>query len=98
METKIFPLIFAALLVAAPLIYLTGRLGWRLDKRILEKLAGWMSVLAFLVSGFFLILAIQQYNSSGPQTVMVGAIALRFDGLSILLAVVAMGLGGLVTL
>ena len=96
METTIFPLIFAVPLVAAPVIYLTGRLGWRLNKPILEKMAGWLSVFAFLISGIILILAIQQYNASGPQTVMAEAIALRFDGLSILLAVVALGLGSLV--
>jgi multicomponent Na+:H+ antiporter subunit D len=98
METLFFPLIIAIPVAAAPIIYLTGRFGWRLGNPWLEKLSGWLCVEAFVVSAIFLALAIRQYSLSGPQTFMVEAIALRFDGLSMLTAIVAMGLGGLVAL
>ncbi len=98
MDITFFPLIIVIPLAAAPLIYLTGRLGWRLEKPFLERLTGWITVAAFIASGVFLSLAIQQYKSAGPQSIMVEAIALQFDGLSILLAVVALGLGGLVAI
>ncbi len=98
MQITFFPLIIIIPLAAAPLIYLTGRLGWRLGAPRLEKLAGWLTVLVIAASAVFLALAIQQYNLSGPATMMVQSIPLRFDGLSMLLAVVALGLGGLVAL
>ncbi len=93
-----FPLAIISLLVAAPIIYLTGRLGWRLGQRHLEQLSAWLTVLAFLVSALFLALAASQSTVSEPASIQVGAILLRFDGLSLLLGVVALGLGGLVAL
>jgi proton-translocating NADH-quinone oxidoreductase chain N len=98
MELQYFQLVIIIPLAAAPLIYLTGRVGWRLGAPLMEKLAGWLAVLAITTSALFLALAIQQYYRSGPATIMVQSIALRFDGLSMLLAVAALGLGGLVAL
>ncbi|MCU0488044.1 MAG: hypothetical protein MUE67_03720 [Anaerolineales bacterium] len=93
-----FPLAIISLLVAAPIIYFTGRLGWRLGRRRLEQLSAWLTVLAFLVSALFWALAASQSTTAELASIQVGAILLRFDGLSLLLGVVALGLGGLVAL
>lgn len=93
-----FPLAIISLLVAAPVIYIIGRLGWRLGRRRLEQVSAWLTILAFLVSALFLTLAASQSTVSGTASIRVGAILLRFDGLSLLLGVVALGLGGLVAL
>ena len=94
----IFPLVIIIPLAAAPLVYLTGRLGWRIGNRILESLSAWLAVAAMAAAGVCLYLAVRQYQVSGPSTVMVEAIPLRFDGISMIVAVLALGLGGLVAL
>lgn len=95
---EIFPLVIFIPLFAAPLVYLIGRLGWRIGSRVLEKLSAWLAVVALVAASICLFLAVHQYQQNGPTQVMVEAIPLRFDGISIIIAVLSLGLGSLVAL
>ena len=94
-----FVWLIAVPLLAAPLIYLAGRLavrrnlgdGWR-------RLPAGLALLALLVDGVLLAVIAAEYNASGELTTLIGAVAMQFDGLSLLLAAVALGLGLLAVL
>ncbi|MCS7060740.1 MAG: proton-conducting transporter membrane subunit [Anaerolineae bacterium] len=73
-------------LASAPLVYLAGRLGG-------SAVARGLALLALLLTGAPLIITAQDLISQATLTVALGMVQLKFDGLSLLLAVVALGLG-----
>ena len=89
-------------LIAAPIIYLSGRIT-RLGKAALDdhnpwrRLPYWLSLGTLLATWIPFISAAQQLQTASPLVYTLGEISLRFDGLSLLLVAVALGLGTLVT-
>jgi proton-translocating NADH-quinone oxidoreductase chain N len=79
-------------LVASPIIYLAGRLS-RQNGGKSSKLAHWMSVLALLVDLYPLYLTWQAISAGTKLTLVVGQIALKFDGISLVMTTVVLGLG-----
>ena len=90
-------------LITSPFIYLAGRI--RMLKRFhkhgnskINNLPYWISLLALLACWIPFFSAYQQLKISSPLIFSLGEISLRFDGLSLLLAAVSLGLSTLVTL
>lgn len=83
-------------LLAAPVIYLAGRL----TRETSKGLAGWLGFAALVATWIPFVGAAQLFvnNPTQVQEFQYGALALRLDGLSLLLAAVALGLGTLVML
>jgi proton-translocating NADH-quinone oxidoreductase chain N len=79
-------------LVASPLSYLVGRWADRASIRL--PISQWLAMLTLVLTWLPLVWAARELNAS----YMLGAIALRFDGVSLLLGVVVLSLGTLVTL
>lgn len=104
--------LIAVPLVFSPVIYLVGRLitlrsrrpGSPLSETGMEKespvlpLARWSAFIVLTATWIPFILSARQFGLSGAVTVMVDAIPLRLDGLSLLLAAVVLVLGTLVVL
>ena len=82
--------------LAAPLIYLAGRLT-RAARRLV-RLPGWLALLALAASWVPFVLAARQLAAGQTLVYTLGSVSLHMDGLSLLLAAVALGLGTLVTL
>ncbi len=82
-------------LLASPVIYLTGQWG---NKNNHPHLARQMGLIALLVTWLPFILTAADFAANGPARLTVGAQALQLDGVSLLLAGLALGLGTLVTL
>lgn len=80
------------LLLASPIIYLIGRLTRREDSS--APAARWLALAAVVGAWVPYILALQETSA----TLTIGAVALTMDGLSLLLAGLALGLGTLVVL
>jgi proton-translocating NADH-quinone oxidoreductase chain N len=85
-------------IASGPWIYLAGRLQQLSRWNRKFSLSAWLALLVLLAAWIPFGLAASQFTKQGPQQVVIGDIPLRFDGLSLLLAVVALGLGTLVTL
>jgi len=86
-------------MVAAPLIYLAGRIPLRLTGRDTAVApARWSALAALLATGIPLYLAGREYLRTGLLEVFYHGIPLRFDGISLLVSLVALTLGVLVTL
>ena len=89
-------------LVASPVIYLSGRIT-RTGKAGLDlhnpwrSLPYWLSLAVLLAAWIPFFSAVQQLQTTSPLVYRLGEISLRFDGLSLLLVAVALGLGTLVT-
>ncbi len=82
-------------LLASPVVYLAGRLvrkpgAWRIPY--------WVAVFALAVTFVPFFLAVRQLGQGEALQYQLGLISLRMDGLSLLLAAVALGLGGFVAL
>ena len=92
MNAPAFIWLIALLLGASPVIYLSGHLGRS------TRAACWVGLAALLAAWAPLIQAGQEMLASGPAKFTLGTVSLRFDGLSLLLAAVALILGTLVTL
>lgn len=84
-------------ILSSPLIYLIGRLDTLRTGRS-SRLSRWLALAALLAAWVPYVLAVRQFNAAGAVTQMVEAVAMRLDGLSLLLAAVALGLGTLVAL
>lgn len=95
MNPPIFIWLIAVPLIASPLIYLLGQLGNRLGKK---GLSHWIGFLFFMASWVPFVLTAQEFSASGAMQFTYGAVALRMDGLGLLLAAVALGLGTFVAL
>lgn len=82
-------------LVASPVIYLTGRLTRNFRRWWIPCLT---AVDAMVFDWIFFVMTARQISQSGTLNFSLGSISLRMDGLSLLLAAVALGLGSLVAL
>jgi len=85
-------------IVSRPLIYLAGRLQQRSRWHPRFSLAAWLALLVMLITWVPFAMAASQFTAQGIQQAVIENIPLRFDGLSLLLTVVALGLGTLVTM
>jgi proton-translocating NADH-quinone oxidoreductase chain N len=95
MSTPAFIWLIGLLLAASPLIYLAGRLGQRLGLRSLSPALG---LLVLLVAWLPFTMAVFELDGQAALAYTLGSVTLQLDGLSLLLAAVALGLGTLVTL
>ena len=84
-------------LVASPVIYLAGRLSHRFGNDHASP-AQWLAVLALLLDFYPLYIAWQALGSGAKLTLVLGQVALKFDGISLLMAAVVLVLGLMVTL
>jgi len=89
MYTNPFVWLIALPLILSPVIYLLGRI---------RHAARWIALLALLATWVPFALTAQDFAAHGPLSFTLGTVALRLDGLSLLLAVVALGLATLVVL
>lgn len=86
-------------MAAAPLIYLAGRIPLRLTNRPASAApARWVALAALLATAIPLYLASSDYLTHGTREVYYHGIPLRFDGVSLLVSLVALALAILVTL
>lgn len=85
------------LLFAAPAVYLAGRLSRRAPFHQ-PSTARWVAIAALAVAWTPLVYAWQTFATQGTITYVVGTVALRVDGLSLLLAAVVLGLSSFATL
>ncbi len=95
MDTPAFLWLIAIPLLASPLVYLIGRLGDRLGQWILAPILGLAALAAAWVP---FVLATRDFSLNGPATFTLGSVALRLDGLSLLLGATVLALGTLVVL
>lgn len=92
-----FLLAIAFPLIASPVIYLAARLVERRNANI--DSARWLALVTLLADGYFLYVAGRQLlQTHHDLLISVGTVGLRLDGISLLLAVVALGLGIVVTI
>ncbi len=82
-------------LVAAPLIYLAGRVSVRRGHG--AGPARWLAVLTMLAAGWVLYLAGQHVLANGPLLLRVAGVALQMDGVSVALAATVLVLTFFVT-
>jgi proton-translocating NADH-quinone oxidoreductase chain N len=90
-------------LALAPLVYLTGRLrlvtaNGPADTQSQTPPVYWMGLAVLGITWVPMVLAIQEFLTNGPLGYTYGSITLQLDGLSLLLAVLALGLGTLALL
>ncbi len=83
--------LIATPVLASPMVYLAGRLAG-------AALARWLALIALIATCAPFVLAAQDLAASGAATFTLGLVQLKFDGLSLLLAALALGLGTCVTL
>lgn len=98
--TTNFLLFIAFPLLSAPIIYIIGRLYVRADSTNKgNNPAKWLALLALIGSSVFLFFTTQSVFESGEAIYYtLGEIVLRFDGVSLLLAFLALTLGIMVTI
>jgi formate hydrogenlyase subunit 3/multisubunit Na+/H+ antiporter MnhD subunit len=82
-------------LIAAPLIYLSGHLGGDKGRTRIAQFVGLAALLATWVPFYY---AVRELNLSGHTTWTLGSISLCLNGIGLLLAAVALGLGTMVVL
>jgi proton-translocating NADH-quinone oxidoreductase chain N len=89
-------------LLASPVIYLVGRLVYRPSlaegRPGMKRLPYYLAVLALVSVWVPFVLAARQIAQGETPTYQLGMLSLRLDGLSLLLAAVALGLGFFVAL
>jgi proton-translocating NADH-quinone oxidoreductase chain N len=85
-------------LAASPLVYLIGRLGLLGGNPQLRSLPRWLALVVLALTWIPFFSSVQQFAQYGPITRLVENIPLVLDGLSLLLAAVALGLGTMVAL
>jgi proton-translocating NADH-quinone oxidoreductase chain N len=98
MSMSIQPMValIAIPLVSAPLVYLIGRVS--LIRHGIGSLARWAGLAVLVITWVPFVLAYQSLQMSGPSSATFGSIHLRMDGLSLLLAGIALALSTLVAL
>ena len=98
MNTLPFPWLIAIPLLAAPLVYLIGRLVRMVRFHSLRSLPAWLAFIALALTWIPFGFTARDFLNSGPLTLQVESIALRFDGLSLLLTAIVLTLSTLVVL
>lgn len=98
--TTTFLWFLAIPLLSAPLVYIIGRLYSRSPRQNLSNNpAKWVALVALLSSSVFLFLTTKSVFVTGQSLYYtLGEVNLRFDGISLLLAVLVLTLGILVTI
>jgi proton-translocating NADH-quinone oxidoreductase chain N len=96
MNTPAFLWLIVLPLVATPLVYLIGHFGKRLAQG--GYVAQGSGLVALFATWLPFVLTALDISRNGPQTFTLGTIPLHVDGVSLLLAAVALVLGTLVTL
>ncbi|MBI9044386.1 MAG: hypothetical protein JEZ06_07860 [Anaerolineaceae bacterium] len=81
---------------AAPIIYLSGKISSNQTKGTL--LARWVALSVLTATAFLLLLVSQIVNTTGPITLEIESIALKMDGIGLIVAFVALALGILSTI
>lgn len=84
-------------LVSSPLVYLAGRIHFRSGSQQVN-ISRWAALLAILAADYMVYSIGQAILASGAITEKIGAISLRFDGISLALAATVAGLATLVIL
>jgi formate hydrogenlyase subunit 3/multisubunit Na+/H+ antiporter MnhD subunit len=85
-------------LIASPLIYLLGRFSVRKGGFVGMTLAQFLTLLVLVVEGVLFYLAAKVWMSGSFVSTEVGSTLVGMDGMSLLLGVIAVGLGFCVTL
>jgi proton-translocating NADH-quinone oxidoreductase chain N len=79
-------------LITSPLVYLAGRINVRRP-----AVARWLALLGLLAAWGFFVQAAREFSLNGALETNIGLIALRVDGISLLLAALVLALTTLVT-
>lgn len=95
MDAPAFAWLIGIPLLASPIVYLSGHVGRGSER---QGFARWVSLAALAGAWVPFVLAAGDLARQGATTFTLGDIPLRLDGLSLLLAATALGLGTLVTL
>lgn len=93
--------IIALPFAASPVIYLVGRISFRINpnpERNPTRISAWLTLIAFLLTWVPLIMIGRVILSSQNVEITMGTIPLRMDGIGYLLACTALVLGTLVTI
>ncbi|MDD5368569.1 MAG: complex I subunit 5 family protein [Anaerolineaceae bacterium] len=99
MQSNIIVWLIGLPLASSPIVYIFGRVAARVaEKTHSINPARWLSLLALLFAWAPLVGSYQRFQSEGAFTYTFGSIALRVDGLSLLLSVVVLLLSTLVAL
>lgn len=96
MEISNFVWLIAIPLLASPLVYLSGHLRFGAERQI--TITREVAVAAMLLTWVPFYYSARELNISGHEIFTLGSVTLCLDGLGLLLAAVALGLGTLVTL
>src|SRR5690242_19030650 len=97
METNRLLWLIALPLAAGPLIYLLGRLRLRLGQSRIPA-SRWLAHIALAATWAPFALLARDFSNTALPTFTLGAVSLRMDGLSLLVAALALALGTLVVL
>lgn len=81
------------LLLASPVVYLAGRWGARTGR---PAAARWTAMGAMLAAWGLFVATAEAYIARGPAKVTIGSVALAMDGVGLVVAMLALGLGTLV--
>jgi proton-translocating NADH-quinone oxidoreductase chain N len=92
MDIPIFVWMIIVPLLASPVVYLSAHIG----KKQRQSTAQWVALAGLLLTWVPFVLAARDLRVNGSTTFSVGGVMLVFDGLGLLLAAVALGLGTLV--
>ncbi len=92
--TTALTLLLALPLVSSPFIYIVGRTGVRTTGSAV--FSRWLAILITLINWIPLVICAQVVLREGSLQIVTGGIALRMDGISLLLAGTVMTLGSLV--
>ena len=95
MSAPVFVWLILIPLLAAPLIYLGGRLA---DRTSHWPVAQALALAALLVTWLPFARTVGEIGASGRMGITLGSVSLCFDGISLLLSAVALGLGSMVVL
>lgn len=97
MNSTPFLWLIAVPILAAPVVYLIGRLDLRGGGQE-RSAARWAALIGLLAAWGPFVRAANDLAAAGPAIYTLGAVSLRLDGLSLLLAALSLGLGTMVVL
>lgn len=80
-----FTLLIGGLFLAAPLIYLAGRVSWTLSNGRLQPV-GWMALFVCLLAWFPYAILVADVRAGGMPALRIGTLALEMDGLGLFMA------------
>lgn len=89
--------LLTGLFVSVPVIYLVGRITWRLSRGRVQP-AGWLALLVFFAAWVPYILIVREVQAGQVPQLTLGMIHLEMDGVGLLMAGLVLLLGTLVNL